>query len=81
MVVEVVVAQVEAEVKAVVAMKEEVVNQMKVVRVVVVEDHLVIPLVIQVGILEILEVAVEELKSVPRRLRKNSKKKRNKNNT
>ena len=81
MVVEVVVAQVEAEVKAVVAMKEEVVNQMKVVRVVVVEDHLVIPLVIQVGILEILEVAVEDLKSVPRRLRKNSKKKRNKNNT
>ena len=81
MVVEVVVAQVEAEVKAVVAMKEEVVNQMKVVRVVVVEDHLDIPLVIQVGILEILEVAVEDLKSVPRRLRKNSKKKRNKNNT
>ena len=81
MVVEVVVAQVEAEVKAVVAMKEEVVNQMKVVRVVVVEDHLVIPLVIQVGILEILEVAVEDLKSVLRRLRKNSKKKRNKNNT
>ena len=81
MVVEVVVAQVEAEVKAVVAMKEEVVNQMKVVRVVVVEGHLVIPLVIQVGILEILEVAVEDLKSVPRRLRKNSKKKRNKNNT
>ena len=81
MVVEVVVAQVEAEVKAVVAMKEEVVIQMKVVRVVVVEDHLVIPLVIQVGILEILEVAVEDLKSVLRRLRKNSKKKRNKNNT
>ena len=69
--VEVVVAQVEEEIK-------EVVIQMKVDRVVVVEDHLVILLVSKA---EILEVAVEDLKNVLKRqdIRKNKGRKKKKN--
>ena len=68
--VEVVVAQVEEEIKEVV--------QMKVDRVVVVEDHLVILLVSKA---EILEVAVEDLKNVLKRqdIRKNKGRKKKKN--
>ena len=63
-VVEVVVAQVEVEVKLVVEIVKEVVVQTKEVRVAAVGGHLVILLVSKV---EILEVAVEDLKNALRR--------------